>query len=366
MTRRSFIGHFLRGLTGACLGSVAPSLSVAAGPQPERHYRPLNGRSLREMAERKMHHGDSGRFVNPLGTLQRERNFGRLLRWKLFSENSFSEHLSDQPTVFVDFDPESLREHRGLSLTFIKHACVLIKDVDRILLVDPVFDPILWFIQDFSPLAFDTSALPGPDHILLTHGHYDHLDTATLSALPPSAHVISPLGYGGILDEAKRKNRTHLDWYQSYSDGVRRITLVPANHWTMRNPIEGPNRALWGGYVIETLAGPTIYLSGDTAYFDGFDQIGNDWDIDLAVFNLGAYEPRWFMAPSHINPAETVQAFQEIKARRLMIAHWGTFRLGDEPVHFPPLDLDLELQSSGIRDQWLDLRHGQTAVLEKG
>jgi L-ascorbate metabolism protein UlaG (beta-lactamase superfamily) len=315
------------------------------------------------MAAKKLHHGTSGRFLNPLGTLRRERNFGRLLRWKLFSENEFADRLADQPTVRVDIDPEVLLDHRGLSISLIKHACVLIKDVDRYLIVDPVFDPIFWFIRDFSPLDFEPTLLPDPDHILLTHGHYDHLDTASLSALPPSAHIISPLGYGGMLDELNRKNRTHLDWYQSYSEGGRRITLVPANHWTMRNPVEGPNRALWGGYVIETLAGPTIYLSGDTAYFDAFDQIGHDWDIDLAVFNLGAYEPRWFMAPSHINPAETVQAFQELKARRLMIAHWGTFRLGDEPVHFPPRDLDSELRYRGLRHRWLDIRHGQTAIL---
>ena len=78
----------------------------------------------------------------------------------------------------------------------------------------------------------------------------------------------------------------------------------------MRNPIVGPNRSLWGSYLIKSASGPVIYISGDTAYFDRFSEIGNEFKIDLAIFNLGAYEPRWFMADSHINPAETVRAFR--------------------------------------------------------
>jgi L-ascorbate metabolism protein UlaG (beta-lactamase superfamily) len=106
-----------------------------------------------------------------------------------------------------------------------------------------------------------------------------------------------------------------------------------------------------------------IYVSGDSAYFDGFEQLAEDYDVDLAIFNLGAYAPRWFMAPIHMDASETVQAFQEIKAGRLMIAHWGTFRLGDEPVHFPPLDLRQALDERGLSSRWVNLRHGQTCFI---
>jgi len=131
----------------------------------------------------------------------------------------------------------------------------------------------------------------------------------------------------------------------------------------MRNPVAGPNRSLWGSYIIRTAGGPTIYLSCDTAYFDGFQEIGNDFDIDLAIINLGAFEPRWFMAQSHINPKETVQAFSELGAKRLVIIHWGTFRLGDEPVHYPPMALRKELEKSGLLDRWIDIKHGETFYL---
>ena len=162
------------------------------------------------------------------------------------------------------------------------------------------------------------------------------------------------------------KNRTALDWFDFFDDGRLKITLLPCNHWTMRNPLTGPNRSLWGSYLIRTASGYTIYISGDTAYFDGFEQLGMEFDIDLAVFNVGAYEPRWFMAQSHLNPRETVQAFKGLRARKLMIAHWGAFRLGDEPVHFPPLQVKQELEKQGLADRFVDLKPGETLfVLSK-
>ena len=70
------------------------------------------------------------------------------------------------------------------------------------------------------------------------------------------------------------------------------------------------------------------------------------------------------MAPSHINPAETVSAFKALKAARLMIIHWGTFRLGDEPVHFPPMQIKQELEKEGLLERLVDIRHGETLFLD--
>ena len=334
--------------------------SVTAGQKGASllHYRPLDGRNLRQIATRKLHHGQRV-FINPVG-LPRNKRFWQVLSWKLFHTNAYAEFLDDQPMAPVVIDWEPVKAHRGVSVTFIKHSTLLIKDVNRVLLVDPVFNDIFWFIKDFSPLDFDLEKMPQPDHVLITHGHYDHLDEASLKRMDPGTHVITPLGYDSEFDAIGMTHRTRLDWYMPWSDGNREITLLPANHWTMRNPIIGPNRSLWGGYLIKTAGGPVIYISGDSAYFDGFEQLGDEYDIDLAIFNTGAYAPRWFMAPSHMNPTETVQAFEEIHARRLMIAHWGTFRLGDEPVHFPPRDLRHVLKEKGLLSRWIELGHGQT------
>ncbi|MGC9325742.1 MAG: MBL fold metallo-hydrolase, partial [Desulfomonilia bacterium] len=115
----------------------------------------------------------------------------------------------------------------------------------------------------------------------------------------------------------------------------------------------------------KTSTGQTIYISGDTAYFDRFEEIGREYDIDLAIFNLGAYEPRWFMKQSHINPEETVTAFRELRAQKLMVVHWGTFRLGDEPVHFPAIAIREEMERAGLLDMLVEIKHGETMYLER-
>jgi L-ascorbate metabolism protein UlaG (beta-lactamase superfamily) len=85
----------------------------------------------------------------------------------------------------------------------------------------------------------------------------------TLSRLAPNSHLTSPLGYSDVFDGIGMRNRTALDWYDVYRDGNISITLLPCNHWTMRTPIQGPNRALWGSFLITTASGHTIYLSGE-------------------------------------------------------------------------------------------------------
>jgi N-acyl-phosphatidylethanolamine-hydrolysing phospholipase D len=324
------------------------------------HYTPLNGRSLRDIALNKEHHRN-GVFISPIGPL-RTRRFLQLLKWKL-SSSRFSRYLKDQIVHPVTVNWSPIQGSQGLSVTYLKHAGILIKDVDSYLLVDPMFAGLSWFIEDFSPFAFDPKQIPTPDHVLITHGHYDHLDKPTLAVLDKTTHLITPLGHHRAFQDLDMKNRTQLDWYDVYRDDDRWITFLPSNHWTMRNPFRGPNRSLWGGYMIETSTGYTIYVTGDSGYFDGFSEIGQDYDIDLVVINLGAYEPRWFMASSHMNPREAVRAFKELNAEKMMIIHWGTFRLGDEPVHFPPNDLKRELEKEGLSHRLIDIRHGETIFL---
>lgn len=361
MNRRRFIDTLLKIAKAFIAASVLPpgaSAALVGASVPKPHYRPLDGRNLRDIARFRQHHS-KGRFINPF-SYERSGRLLKVLSWKLFHRNEFRAELDGQPVTPVSVDWEPVRADTGLSLTYLKHAGLMLSDRGHRLLIDPVFSEIFWFIRDFSPLAFDVSEMPAADQVLLTHGHFDHLDIPSLAALPKSTHVLSPLGYGDTLSEAGLRHRTELDWFQSVHAAGREITLLPCNHWTMRNPVAGPNLALWGSYLIRTAAGPTIYVSGDTAYFDGFEQIGREFDIDLAVINLGAYEPRWFMAQSHIGPEDAVRAFRELRARRLAITHWGTFQLGDEPVHFPPRHLRAVMQREGLLDRLVDWKHGET------
>ena len=99
------------------------------------------------------------------------------------------------------------------------------------------------------------------------------------------------------------------------------------------------NRTLWGGFVIEA-DGRRVYFAGDTGYWRHFREIrARCGPIDVALLPIGAYEPRWFMAPVHLNPAEALRAGRELGARRLVAMHWGTFDLADEPIDEPPREL---------------------------
>ena len=367
MTRRRFIQKLLQsaasaslfGVTGACTSKLTASPS---GHNQTLAYRPLNGVNMRDLVARKSHHGQ-GEYLNPFSDIPKGR-LGRLLKWKWFTKNQFSKYYPEEAISPVYLDQERIMSTSSLGITLVKHAGILIKDDDAFILVDPVFGGLFWFIDDFSPLAFDMASLPQPKHILITHGHYDHLDTASLATWGSGTHIICPPGYDDIFGDNGMPHRTTLDWYDRHFEDGREIIFLPCNHWTMRNPLVGPNTGLWGSYLIRTKSGATLYISGDTAFFDGFEQIGADFSIDLAIFNLGAYEPRWFMAPSHMNPEETILAFRALKARHIAIAHWGTFRLGDEPVHFPPLDIHEVLKKEHLENHFVALRHGHTVLYQ--
>ena len=366
MRRREFISSLLKltgsitlsGLFAGCLTGNRTMASVEKTPIMDQ----AGKLSLRELVENKIHHGNE-RFVNPFNE-RGHKSFLTLLWWKIFDENRFRDLYDQERVTPVHIDWRPVREHGGCAVTFIRHSTLLIKDADRILLIDPVFKSPFMF-KDFSPLALDVREIPSPDHILVTHGHYDHMHMGTLSLFDADTHVITPLGYRRQFKALKMSRHTQLDWFDSFKENKREIICLPCNHWTMRNPLIGPNRDLWGSFLIRTKSGVSIYISGDTAYFSRFHELAEEYSIDLAIFNLGAYEPRWFMADSHINPAETVKAFHELEARRLMIVHWGAFRLGDEPVFQPPLDIKREMEKEGLARQLLHLNPGQTLFYNK-
>src|SRR5262249_50399917 len=229
--------------------------------------------------------------------------------------------------------PEALERP---SLSWIGHASFVARIGGKLLATDPIFSTrIAKTVRRTVPPGIPLEALPPLDVVTVSHNHYDHMDLPTLRRIGPAALYVVPVGNGRFLERVGLTNVVELEWWQSHRVDGLEITCVPARHWSMRAPWNR-NDALWSGFVVRGAEG-ALYHSGDSAYFDGFKEIGaRVGPIDWACLPIGAYEPRWFMEPQHMNPEEAGQAFLDLGARALAAMHWGTFQLTDEPLDEPP------------------------------
>jgi L-ascorbate metabolism protein UlaG (beta-lactamase superfamily) len=363
-TRRQFLKKSIRWAGMAAIPGLSSACGGRFAADDRQLVREAQNISMKEIARRKLHHGD-GCFINLFGGPLHGNPWRPSMTRSLKNQDSilynfpYKPYYKDEPVVPVSIDWEIVANRPGVSITFIKHACIMIKDMDQYILIDPVFFD-LPVVKAFTPLNFDIKDMPVPDHVLITHGHYDHLDIPSLAVLNPATHMISPLGYDSAFEDLNMNHRTQLDWYDTFEQNGTVIKLLPCMHWTMRNPFWGANKSLCGSFLIKTKKGTTIFISGDTSYFRGFREIGNDFSIDLAIINLGGYShgiPRFM---SHLNPRQAVKAFRELQAKQMLIVHWGSFRLTAEPVHFPPIQLKAEMTKAGLADRLLHLNHGET------
>ena len=233
-------------------------------------------------------------------------------------------------------------------VTFINHATVLVQGGGVNLLTDPVFfrraSPVRFAGPPrHRPAGLTLDALPPIDAVLVSHNHYDHLDVRSLARLQAmhAPLVITPLGNAPIIAAADGTAATELDWWEAMQLAEQvSVTLVPSRHWSSRR-LGDANHALWGGFVMH-LPGGNIYFAGDTGYADGSHFVAARQALGpfrLALLPIGAYEPRWFMRPQHMNPAEAVQAFDDLGCAWAMGIHFGTFRLTDEAHDAPVRDL---------------------------
>ena len=292
--------------------------------------------------------GADGRFVNLDGS--GPHPFKDVVRWavadKLRGRRRQSPPRASVPALAVD--AEALRvpppPGAGARLTWLGHASWLVQIGGQSLVIDPVLGTSIAMIikrNGLPPLA--AGALPPIAAQLVSHNHYDHLDATSLRAI--GAPVIVGLGNGRLV--GGRLPVTELGWWDSADVGGVRVTFVPSQHWSRRR-LADSNRALWDGFVLES-RGVSIYHSGDTAYFEGFAEIGRRFPhLDVALLPIGAYDPAWFMSKQHMNPTDALRAFQDLGARKVVAMHWGTFKLTDEPLDEPPA-----LFRQGARDQGL-------------
>jgi L-ascorbate metabolism protein UlaG (beta-lactamase superfamily) len=314
-------------------------------------------------------HFDGERFFDPNGAPPRSRR--ELRRWMLdrYWRGTKAAWPARAPSPYADRPPARV-EGAGLRVCFVGHASWLVQTAGLNILLDPVWSARASPVRFAGPkrvndpgIAF--ADLPPIDVVLVSHAHYDHLDVATLSRLA-AAHrprVIAPLGNDTIMRNHDPKIAAEAyDWHDRIEIGPSvSVTLVPTRHWSARS-LSDRNMSLWASFVIAAPAG-RIYFVGDSSYGDGRhfrDARERHGPFRLAMLPIGAYEPRWFMADQHMNPAESVQAFIDCGAELALAHHHGTFQLTDEAIDAPLIALAEALRAAGLTaEQFGALRPGQ-------
>ncbi len=240
------------------------------------------------------------------------------------------------PAPRVEPDRAAIADVNGTPrVTWIGHASFLGSAGGAAFLVDPVFSQRIGIVvRRHGRPGITPDLLPPLDVLLVTHNHYDHLDRASVRRVARDVPVVVPQGLGGWFRGLRFEKVTELHWWETKELPGLRVTLVPARHWSRRH-IGDTNRTLWGGFVIEA-GGATFYHAGDSAWFDGFAEIGSRFPgILAAMLPVGSYAPAWFMEHHHLNPEQATRAFLDSGARYLVPMHWGALQLTDEPISEP-------------------------------
>ena len=286
-------------------------------------------------------HRFAGRFFNPWG--DEPRGVRDLLRWKLGGGKTPFDKRAPLDVPVVPNDGASLQGIAdGGELTWVGHSTFAIHDRRDVVITDPHWSARALVPRRKRPPGIPLAAVPSHAFGVLSHSHYDHLDLATARKLGPGFPWYVPLGLKDWMHQRGIPNVVEMDWWQTIERGRWRITCLPAQHWS--NRLSHPrNATLWCSWLLDS-GERRYYFAGDSGYFHGFAEIGRRYaPIDVAMLPIGAYEPRWFMATQHMNPAEALRAFRELGARTMAAMHWGTFDLTDEPVDLAPKVLRAEL-----------------------
>lgn len=253
-----------------------------------------------------------------------------------------------------------------LGVTFIGHSSFLLQIGGRNLLVDPVFAQWLVVLRRLRRPGVSIDQLPPIDAVLLSHAHMDHLNRPSLLRIVRHSRrlngrspvAIVPWGVGDLVRDLGFERVIPLEWWQSEKMGDLEVTLTPAQHWGARY-YRDTHRG-FGGYVVRSGA-HSVYHSGDTAYFKGFEKIGKLLAPQVALLPIGAYNPESFRNV-HASPEDALQAFLDLDSRWMIPMHFGTFRLSDEPTEEPVKRLIAAAKAAGTDDRIRVLSEGETRV----
>jgi len=311
------------------------------------------------MEKKPYHHLPDGTFRNPEGSPERTGN----VNWsfKTFNKEKKKldmtvpkEHVIDKDKVLSDLEKYKDDDY----IAWIGHATYLIKLGDTTIITDPVFSknagPLIFGPKRYVEPALKLNEIPKTDLFLLTHNHYDHQDMATIRRYPfKDTKVLVPLKLGKYFTRYRFKDVNEMDWYDEIkvNDNLK-VTLLPAVHWSKRS-LTDTNKTLWGNFLIE-YKDKKILFACDTGYGNIYKELGKKYGpIDLTMINIGAYDfrPMFDKSIYHTNPEEALNVAQDLKSKKVLGTHWGTFVLSLEPIMEPPVRFKDNAEKYGFKKE---------------
>jgi L-ascorbate metabolism protein UlaG (beta-lactamase superfamily) len=285
---------------------------------------------------------------------KRARQFSRLVQ-----------HSAVTPLAGSSRAPR-LAAHGELGLTFIGHSSFFVQIGGLNVMVDPNFARWLFVLKRLRRPGLRVADLPAVDAVLVSHAHFDHLHRASLRSIVEHTRklrgsapaIILPVHVADLVSDLGFSSIVELDWWQSATLGDLTVTHVPARHWGAR--ILKDSHRGYGGFVLQN-GKHSLYHAGDTAYFDGFREIGERLAPEVALLPIGAYDPPNFRNV-HASPADAARAFLDLKSQWMVPMHYGTFRLSHEPVDEPLELLEQEADAQGFADRVIVLEEGVTRL----
>ena len=310
------------------------------------------------MKEKPYHHLSDGTFRNPKGSpvvISRSGKFSYRIFSKLKKKINLSfpkEHVVEKEKVKSDLEKYKDDDYIG----WIGHATYLIKLGNTKIITDPVFSrnagPLIFGPKRFTKPALNLNEIPKTDLFLLTHNHYDHQDMSTIRNFPyKDAKVLVPLNLGKYFKNYKDINE--MDWYDYKNiNSDLKITLLPAVHWSKRS-LTDTNKTLWGNFLIEYKKFKILFAC-DTGYGNIYKELGEKYGpIDLTMINIGAYnfKPMFDKTIYHTTPEEALNVAKDLKSKKVLGMHWGTFVLSLEPIMEPPVRFKDNAENYGFKKE---------------
>jgi L-ascorbate metabolism protein UlaG (beta-lactamase superfamily) len=311
-------------------------------------------------------HFDGSRFFHQFG--DSEKSIYDLMRWR------FGGTAADWPEQIAVGEAQHIvpaSSPSDIVVTFLNHASAYIQHQGIRVITDPQWS------ERASPVSFAgpkrvrppgiaIDQLGGLDVVLISHNHYDHFDLPTLKRLKElyDPHFYVPLGDAYLLESIGISKFTEVDWWDNHKlNSDLTLHFVPVRHWSARSLFDR-NKSLWGGFVLDS-KDKKIFFAGDTGYCDIFKDIATKFGaFDLSLIPIGAYEPRWFMKNSHLNPEEAVAVHTDLKSKHSLGIHYGFWQLTDEAIDAPIVALNaIKKQRELTDDEFFTLGFGESRTI---